>query len=110
MGVVHPSRRALRALLRMRQIFDGTKEIPHPEEAAPSGRRLAAAPRDEERPSRRTHDTDPAPPGISSQPRKRESRAAASPGRARGPPALDPRFRGGDKFECSAIEWTLPRS
>src|SRR6185312_9623726 len=48
---VRPSRRALQALLRTRQIFDGTKEIPHPEEAA-------------KRPSRRTRDVNPALPGF----------------------------------------------
>src|SRR5438876_7876158 len=42
MTVVRPSRRAPWALLRMRQVFDGIKKIPHPEEAA-------------KRPSRRTH-------------------------------------------------------
>jgi len=36
------------------------RKFPHPEEAA-------------KRPSRRTHDADPAPPGIPSQPRKPES-------------------------------------
>ena len=56
---VRPSRRALRALLRMRYTFDGTKEIPHPEEAA-------------KRPSRRTRDADPASFRISSQPLSRE--------------------------------------
>ena len=32
--VLRPSRRALRALLRMRYTFDKIKKIPHPEEAA----------------------------------------------------------------------------
>jgi hypothetical protein len=45
--VVHASRRALRAFLSMREVFDGIKKIPHPEEAA-------------KRPSRRTHRADPA--------------------------------------------------
>src|SRR5882672_10338881 len=61
----------------MRQIFDGTKKIPHPEEAA-------------KRPSRRTRDADPASLRISSQPRKRGSRASG------GAVALGPRFRGDD--------------
>ena len=43
--MVHPSRRARWALLRMRGAIDGIKKIPHPEEAA-------------ERLSRRTHRAD----------------------------------------------------
>jgi hypothetical protein len=46
-GVVGASRRALQALLRMRSVVYGINGIPHPEEAA-------------ERPSRRTHNADPA--------------------------------------------------
>src|SRR5215468_6309564 len=46
-AIVRPSRRVLRELLRMRKAEDGTKIIPHPEEAA-------------KRPSRRTHDWNPA--------------------------------------------------
>jgi hypothetical protein len=32
--VAHPSRRAFRALLRMRYIYDGIKKKPHPDELA----------------------------------------------------------------------------
>ena len=53
--VVRPSRRAPRALLRMRYLLDHIKEEPHPEEAA---KRL----------SRRTHDAGPRCPPKGSQP------------------------------------------
>src|SRR5580704_15680294 len=39
-GFVRPSRRARCALLRMRYMLDGIKKDPHPEEPAPSRRRL----------------------------------------------------------------------
>src|SRR6266446_10335334 len=58
-SVVRASRRALRALLSMRYIFDGIKKCPHPEEAA-QGSALCAARGQASRPSRRTRRVDPA--------------------------------------------------
>src|SRR3981189_3508352 len=64
---VRASRRALRALLSMRDTIDGIKKIPHPEEAA-------------KRPSRRTHRADPAC-GVRISPQKTH-RCRAAPGSA----------------------------
>src|SRR5260370_34325562 len=58
-AIVRPSRRALRALLRMRESIDGTNNFPHPEEAALRDAAKAAPQGKPERPSRRTRDRDP---------------------------------------------------
>ena len=59
MAVTHASRRALRALLSMRKAPDGIKKNAHPEEAAPSRRRLRRLLRTRQL-SRRTQRVDPA--------------------------------------------------